>query len=176
VSVDSVKKIFNEKVNVLNDISSDRSFFLDNERYDKILQEVKEAQILRKNNQPLTLKHYRHFKRYYVMKIDDTEKLVEGDSGENDDSDICYYCKMDKQFLVLETAHVNIGHKRTRGKHTFLCDLQKHSIPLLLNSCSFLSVIEAELKKYCSVTQQVIDLFLTLCELCQLKKRHRNGD
>jgi hypothetical protein len=37
MSVDSAKKIFNEKVNELNDASSDRSLFLDNERYDKIL-------------------------------------------------------------------------------------------------------------------------------------------
>jgi hypothetical protein len=33
--------------------------FLDNEHYDKILPEVKEAQILWKNNQPLTSKRYR---------------------------------------------------------------------------------------------------------------------
>jgi UDP-3-O-[3-hydroxymyristoyl] glucosamine N-acyltransferase len=57
MSVDGVKKIFNEKVNDFNDASSDRSLFLDNERYDKILWEVKEAQILGKNNQPLTSKH-----------------------------------------------------------------------------------------------------------------------
>jgi hypothetical protein len=35
MSVDSVKKICNEKANGLNDASSDRSLFLDNERYDK---------------------------------------------------------------------------------------------------------------------------------------------
>jgi hypothetical protein len=58
MSVDSVKKIFNEKVNEVNDASSDRSLFLDNQRYNKILREVKEAHILRKNNQPLTSKHY----------------------------------------------------------------------------------------------------------------------
>ena len=45
MSVDSAK-IFNEKVNELNDARSYRNSFLDNERYDKILREVKEAQIL----------------------------------------------------------------------------------------------------------------------------------
>jgi hypothetical protein len=59
MSVDSVKKIFNEKLNEFNDASSDRSLFLDNEHYDNILREVKEARILRKNNQPQTSKHYR---------------------------------------------------------------------------------------------------------------------
>ena len=51
--VDSAKKIFNDKVKELVDPSSYRSLFLDNEHYNKILREVKEAQILRKNNQPL---------------------------------------------------------------------------------------------------------------------------
>ena len=68
MSVDSAKKIFNDKVKELNDASSHRNLFLDKERYDKILREVKEAQILRKNNQPLTSKHYRPLKRYDVMK------------------------------------------------------------------------------------------------------------
>ena len=32
--------------------------------------------------------------------------------------------------------------------------------------------MEAELKKkYCDVTRQVIDLYLALCEQCQLKKK-----
>jgi len=72
ISVDSVKKIFSGKVKELNDPSSHRSLFFDNERYNNILREVKEAQILRKNNHPLTSKHYRRLKRYDVMKIDDT--------------------------------------------------------------------------------------------------------
>jgi len=63
LSVDSVKKIFNDKVKKLNDTSSHRSLFLNNERYNNVLREVKEAQILRKNTQPLTSKHYRRLKR-----------------------------------------------------------------------------------------------------------------
>jgi len=62
-SVDSAHKIFNDKVKELNDASRQRSLFLDNERYNNILRDVKEAQILRKNNQPLTSKHYRRLKR-----------------------------------------------------------------------------------------------------------------
>jgi hypothetical protein len=118
-----VMKIFNEKVKELNEASSHRSLFLDNERYSNILREVKEAQIFRKNNQPLTSKHYRRLKRYDVMNIGDTEKLIESVSGENDDSNIRCYCKMEELFGVLETAHVNTGHKRTRSKrHSFVCD------------------------------------------------------
>jgi len=55
--VDSVK-IFNDKVKELNDASSHKSLFLDNERYNNILREVNEAQALRKNNKPLTSKYY----------------------------------------------------------------------------------------------------------------------
>ena len=71
MSVDCVK-IFNDNVKELNDASSHRSMFLDNERYNNILREVKEVQILRKNNQSLTTKHYRCLKRNDVMKIGDT--------------------------------------------------------------------------------------------------------
>jgi len=140
ISVDSLKKIFNDKVKELNDASSHRSLFLDNERYDNILREVKEAQILRKNNQPLTSKHYQRLKRYDVMKIGDMQKLIESGSGENDDSNIRYYCKMEELFDVLETALVNIGQKRTRGKrHSFVCDSQNHSLYLFLSKFLFLS-------------------------------------
>ena len=76
----------------LNDASSHRSLLLDDGRYSNMLREVKEAQILRKNNQPLTSKHYRRLKRYDVLKIGDSDKLIESGSGENDDSNIRYYC------------------------------------------------------------------------------------
>ena len=89
MSVDSVKKIFNDEVKELNETSSHRSLFLD-KCYKNILCEVKEAQILRKNNQPLTSKHYQCLKRYDVMKIGYTHKLTESGSGENDDSNIRY--------------------------------------------------------------------------------------
>ena len=67
------------------------------------------------------------------MKTGDTQKLTESGSGENDESNIRYYCKMEELFDVLETAHVNIGHKRATGKrHGFVCDSQKHSLYLFM--------------------------------------------
>jgi len=101
MSVDSVKKIFNNKVKELNDANSHRSLFLDNEHYKNILREVKEAQILQQNNQPLTLKHYQRLKRYDVMKIGDTQELTESGSGKNGDSNIRYYCKTEELFDCL---------------------------------------------------------------------------
>ena len=76
MSVDSVKKQFNDIVKEPNEARSHRSLFLDNELYNNILREGKEAQILRKKNQPLTSKHNWHRKRYDVMKIGDTQKLT----------------------------------------------------------------------------------------------------
>ena len=101
MSVDSAKKIFNGKVKELNDASSHRSLFLDNEGYSTILREVNEAQILRKNNQPLTANHYRRLKRYDIMKTGHTHKFSECGSGENDDSNIRYYCKTEELFHFL---------------------------------------------------------------------------
>jgi len=55
------------------------------------------------------------------MKIGDTQNLTKSGSGENDDSNIHYYCKTEELLDVLETAHVNIGHKRARGtRHCFV--------------------------------------------------------
>jgi hypothetical protein len=114
MSVDSVKKIFNGKVKELNDASSHRSLFLANKHYNNISGEVKKAHILQKNNQPLTLKHYQRLKRYDVMKISDTRKLIQSGSGENDDSNIHYYCKMEELFDVLETARQHRTQKNKR--------------------------------------------------------------
>jgi hypothetical protein len=90
MSVDCVKKTFNDNVKELTNVSSHRSLFLDNEHYNNILREVKEAQTLRKNNQPLTTKRYRRLKRYDVTKIGDTQKIILSGSGKNDDSNIRY--------------------------------------------------------------------------------------
>jgi len=63
------------------------------------------------------------------MKIGDMQKLTDSGWGENDDSNIRYYCKTEELFDVLETTHVNIGHKKTTDKRPyFVCDSQKHSL------------------------------------------------
>lgn len=109
------KKIFYDKLSELKKTSTDRSVFIDNERYEILLQEVKEAQLLRKNKQSLSSKQYRRIKRYDILKLGDTEKLIESGSEGMDDSKIRYFCKADELFDVLEAAHLNVGHKRTRA-------------------------------------------------------------
>jgi len=64
--------------------------------------------------------------------------------------------------------------KQQEVKDTVLFVIRKNIlfISSLLNFCFFLSVMEAELKKkYRNITRQVIDLYLALCEHCQLKKK-----
>jgi len=74
------------------------------------------------------------------MKFGDTQKFIESGSGENDDSNIRYYCKTEELFDVLETALVKIGHKRTRGKrHCYFCDSHNYSLYLFLSKFLFLS-------------------------------------
>jgi hypothetical protein len=55
------------------------------------------------------------FKIYEVIKISDMQKPIESGSGENDDSKICYYCKMEKLFHVLETTHLT-QHRAQKDK------------------------------------------------------------
>ena len=64
------------------------------------------------------------------MKIGDMQKITESASGENDDLNIRYYCKTEELFDVLETAHLNTGHKRTRGKTLFLFLISKNILPI----------------------------------------------
>ena len=84
------------------------------------------------------------------MKMGDTQKITESGSGEkNDDSNIRYYCKTEERFDILETANVNIGHKRTEVKDSVLFVIRK--IILFISSfpnfCFFLLVMEAGQKK-----------------------------
>lgn len=110
------KDIFYEKLNEIMKTSTDRSFFISNERYETLLEETKQAQILKKNNQSLSTKQYRRLKRYDVLKIGEAENLIESGCDNTCDSKIRYYCKADELFDVVEKAHISVGHKRTRGK------------------------------------------------------------
>ena len=71
----------------------------------------------------------------------------------------------------------HMSTKDTKGqqvKDTILFVIRKNIliIPPFLNFCFLLSVMEAKLKnKYCNVTRQVTDLYLALCEQCQLEKK-----
>ena len=50
------------------------------------------------------------------MKIGDKQKLTESGSGENDDSNIRYYCKTEELFDVMETAYSAHSTQYTKGQ------------------------------------------------------------
>jgi len=112
-----------------------------------------------------------------VMKFGDTQKLTESGSSEND-SNIRYYCKTEELFDVFETALLNIGHKRTRGKrHCLVCDSQNLSLYLFLSKFLYLSFshgswTEKVLQRYSTIDRP---LFGTLWPV-SIEERHRNGD
>ncbi|XP_067120492.1 KRAB-A domain-containing protein 2-like, partial [Centruroides vittatus] len=88
---------------------------------------------------------------FYEKLIVDAEKLIESGSDGICESKICYFCKVDELFDILEKAHTSVRNKRT-------------------------IVMKAEMeKKYCNVTRQTINLYLSLCEQCQLKKKTKYG-
>lgn len=109
------KEVFYDKLREFVETSTDRSFIMTTEKYEMLLNETKQSQLLKKNNESLSSKQYRRLKRYDVLKIGDTEKLVEA-GIESSSSKIRYFCKTDELFDILEKAHTNVGHKRTRGR------------------------------------------------------------
>ncbi|XP_045471794.1 KRAB-A domain-containing protein 2-like [Harmonia axyridis] len=95
---------------------------------------------------PLSAKQYRRLKRYDIITIGEHEKLIAKNKGTRDES-FRYYCKTEDLFGIIVAAHIATGHKRTR-------------------------VVEAEInKKYCNVTRTAIQIYLSLCEQCQGKKK-----
>ena len=73
------------------------------------------------------------------MKIGAKQKLAESGSGENAIQTFVITARRRSCLIILETAHVKIGHERTRGKrHCFVCDSQKHSLYRFLSQFLFL--------------------------------------
>lgn len=109
------KEIFYEKLGDLMKSSTDRGYFISNERYETLINETEEAQTLRKNKQSISSKQYRRLSRYNILKIGDTKKLIENRNGDLDDSNIRYYCKADDIFDVMEITQCNELRKKKRN-------------------------------------------------------------
>lgn len=110
----SAKEIFYDKVKPIIDSCDDRSMLLSEERYELLVREVKHAQNARKNQESLTSKDYRRLKRFDIMKMNETENLIQ--KRLVDSAPIIYYCRYDELYDALKKAHIAVGHKRTRGE------------------------------------------------------------
>ncbi|XP_060857765.1 KRAB-A domain-containing protein 2-like [Metopolophium dirhodum] len=88
-----------------------------------------------------TSAQYRRIKRFNVLEFGDTKKLVT--RGEP----VKYYLPMEDIFDVIDLSHIAVGHGgRDRLK------------------------VETS-RKYANITTDMINIFLSLCETCQKKKK-----
>lgn len=93
-----------------------------------------------------TTLQYRRLKRFAIIEIGGVEKII----SKSNNSEILYYLTVDEIYDVIETIHIAIGHGG-RDK------LRKETG-----------------KNYANITVSMINLFLSLCEVCNCKKRKRS--
>jgi len=117
------------------------NFYLTSERYNSLLNEVKEAKSV-KGKQTV---HYRRLKRYDILNIGGEEKLTVPLSAEK--TEILYYVNFDELFNVIHEAHIAVGHG---GRTRMIKELNR---------------------KYKNVTVESIVTYLRLCEPCQKKQK-----
>lgn len=113
-----MQNAFNEKIKSIIDNSNVRSHYFTQDRYNEILNEVKEAKHLKDTKMPLSSKHYRRLKRYDTVTVGGNEKLIEK-ANATPTEHFRYYCKTEDMFDIIETAHIATGHKRLRGRTSF---------------------------------------------------------
>ncbi|CAI6354197.1 unnamed protein product [Macrosiphum euphorbiae] len=89
-------------------------------------------------------------KKYDILVVNNNSKLIY--PVKNNDNNILYYIKESDVFDVLHDAHQSLGHG---GRDRMLYELNS---------------------KFKNITRFEVDLYLSLCELCQLKhKKIRKG-
>uniref|UniRef100_A0A6P7FRD3 KRAB-A domain-containing protein 2-like isoform X1 n=1 Tax=Diabrotica virgifera virgifera TaxID=50390 RepID=A0A6P7FRD3_DIAVI len=145
-SIENLKKEFEDGLNKLYVETSSRSTLLLESDYKKLIYEVKEAQELRRFGKGLSSKQYRRLNRYEVLNIGENEHLIA--KRQTNEEEIKFFVYREQLFDIVHTAHINIGHKSERG-------------------------MEHELKKkYANITREIINLYLSKCQFCQLKKKN----
>ncbi|XP_072400941.1 KRAB-A domain-containing protein 2-like [Diabrotica undecimpunctata] len=131
--------IFNFKVNELG--GTINSFRIKTETdYNTLISEVMEA----KNRETKTSSDYRRIKRYDVLKVGDTYRLIVPMC--KTDINIKYFVCNSKLYGIINSAHIQTGHG---GIHKLEYNLKQ---------------------KYANITRDVIKIFLENCEVCIKKK------
>ena len=102
---ETLKTKFDSKFRkLLTSKRTDNSFYLSDEQYDNVIQEVRSAKLAAKRS---TLQ-YRRLKRFDVCTIGGVEKLIAPVAGQG--NSILYYVKNSDLFDVLHTIHIDTGH------------------------------------------------------------------
>lgn len=138
-SARTFRERFNTKFQELFSAKGLNSFYFSNEQYLEIIDSVKSA----KEAKSKTTLQYRRLKRFDLCSVSGVEKLIAPLSSS--ETTIKYYVTNDEMFDILHETHLAVGHG---GKHR------------MEKECK---------KKYKNVTQEVIKLYLRLCEPCQKK-------
>lgn len=114
--MEDLKLCFNDELQKGISDSNDRSNIFTRERYDQILTEVKAAKACKSNGDTISSKQRRRLKRY-ILKIGETEKLIERKTDET--AELRYFCMTHELFDIIHSADVEAGHKRLRGMFFF---------------------------------------------------------
>lgn len=134
--MEDLKLRFNDELQKVISESNDRSNIFTRERYDQILTEVKAAKACKSSGDTISSKQRRRLKRYDILKIGETEKLIERRADET--AELRYLCMTHELFEIIHSAHVGAGHKRLRGLFffQFLVDLRS-TTPFIYFSYGF---------------------------------------
>ncbi|KAJ8671482.1 hypothetical protein QAD02_002741 [Eretmocerus hayati] len=118
----------------------DNNFALIPQKYDSVVQEVKESKV-EKSKTPRDL---RRLARYDVLVVSDREKLIQ--PLKKDDAAVSYYVTTEELFDIIDEIHQKTGHG---GRNRML---HKSKI------------------KYCNITRTAVMMYLSVCEDCQRKR------
>ncbi|XP_050310844.1 KRAB-A domain-containing protein 2-like [Anthonomus grandis grandis] len=180
-------------VRLLETSGTQKHNLMGKDHYLTILNDLKEANLCKAQSKTLSAKQYRRIKCFDITSISAVEKLIQ---IRKEDSDaILYFVSTDEVFPIVHQAHISTGHKRHKGisrnNTNYLLNLMsilynastaplarqavKNSYilqdPIAWFSLQISLALEEELKKkYANITRETINIYLKLCEICQLKK------
>lgn len=143
--IDQMRQKFEEKLKSLK--LRVNSFLIENANaYENLISAVEEAKVRAKK----THTDYRRLKRYDVLSISESKKLIQ--PLLKNEKEIKYYTHNEQVFDIIHAAHLETGHG---GKHK----------------------LEKNIKtKFVNITREVIHIYLELCLICKKKKAHPKKD
>lgn len=136
-----MRERFYERLNEVVNRKDDNNFYITDEKYRELLNDVKQAKAVERKKSV----HYRRLKRYDIMTVGNEEKLIVPISSEKDD--VVHYVRYEELFSIIHDTHINTGHGgRTR-------------------------TLKEASRKYKNITTESVVIYLRLCEPCQKKQK-----
>jgi hypothetical protein len=134
MDLNKMRNEFNKAILLLiGDKRDDNKSFMNNEEYDRRMEDVKLSKIKKKCK-----RDYRNIRKYDVILINDKERLIKAMNHDNDG--IRYYVKNEELFDILHSTHIAIGHG---GRDRMMaeiklkyCNITKETIMIFLSLCT----------------------------------------